>query len=253
LPVSGIEIVLSPPTGREDLILLEVVDEDVAALALAEQLGRAADGATVAWPQLTPTDLDTFVMRLRQARLGDLIRSHVDCHAEGCAAQVDISFGVEAYLDFHRPRRPAKAPARAQREPGWFWLGSEDDVLFRLPTVADVIQARREADPARALAGVCLRLPAPSVRGRRRLESAMSAMAPPLSSELEGACPDCGVSIRVAFEPRTYCLRELRDRARFVFDDVDLLASRYHWAEESILGLPTRRRQAYVELALGGG
>ena len=80
----------------------------------------------------------------------------------------------------------------------------------------------------------------------------MTAMAPPLSSDLEGACPDCGTPITVAFEPRPYCLRELRDRARFLYADVDLLASRYHWAEDSILALPNRRRQAYVELALSG-
>ena len=81
----------------------------------------------------------------------------------------------------------------------------------------------------------------------------MAAMAPPLSSDLRGECPDCGAAITVAFEPRPYCLRELRDRARFVYADVDLLASRYHWAEDSILAMPNRRRQTYVELALERG
>lgn len=80
----------------------------------------------------------------------------------------------------------------------------------------------------------------------------MAAMAPPLSGEIGGLCPECGTAIAAVFEPRRYCLRELRERARFIYEDVDLLASRHHWAEASILAMPNRRRQTYVELALGG-
>ncbi len=60
----------------------------------------------------------------------------------------------------------------------------------------------------------------------------MQALAPDLASELQGRCPECGATVAVRFEPRRYCLTELRDRARFLFADVDALAQRYHWSEQ---------------------
>jgi hypothetical protein len=59
--------------------------------------------------------------------------------------------------------------------------------------------------------------------------------------------------VTVHFDPRRFCLRELRDRARFVYDDVDVLARRYHWSERAILTLPAARRASYAELARQAG
>lgn len=250
LPVSGITVALRPPSGWEELVLLETSDDDLAALALAEELAEAEDDDQIIWAELTPTDLDAFVLRLRQVRLGNRILSHVACRAEGCGTRTDISFGIEGYLNFHRPQSPRHPPASLSAEPGWFTLVGHEEIRFRLPTVADLILARRKSDPPAALARARLQPSRPPARWRRRLEQAMAAMAPPLSSELEGTCPECGATIRVAFKPRAYCLQELRDRARYLYEDVDLLASRYRWSEESILAIPTRRRQTYVELAL---
>jgi len=77
----------------------------------------------------------------------------------------------------------------------------------------------------------------------------MALLAPPLAGPIEGRCPDCGAAIAARFEARGYCLRELRDRARFVYDDIDTLAERYHWSEEAILMLPYARRVLYAERA----
>jgi hypothetical protein len=80
----------------------------------------------------------------------------------------------------------------------------------------------------------------------------MEAMAPSLSSDLEGVCPECGASVSLYFDARWFCLRELRDRARFLYQDVDLLARRYHWTESEILSMPRTRRTSYAELARHG-
>ena len=77
----------------------------------------------------------------------------------------------------------------------------------------------------------------------------MTALAPPLAGPLRGQCPHCGRFIEAWFEARLYCLQELRDRARFVHDDVDALAERYHWSERDILKLPQMRRAQYAERA----
>lgn len=261
LPVSGIGVSLRPPTGLEDLLLIECRDDDAAALALAERLALAEDGSAIGWAGLAATDLDALVLRLRQALLGDRIRSDLHCRGEGCGSRVDISFGIEAYLAHHRPKHPA-VQGRTWRvlactdEPGWFRLaprGSEPAARFRLPTVADQMEGARQSDPETALAQRCIRADRIAAPLRRRVEAAMQAMAPPLSAELQGRCPDCGAVVAARFDPRRYCLRELRDRARFVFEDVDVLARRYHWPEHSILAMPNGRRASYVELALAGG
>jgi hypothetical protein len=257
LPVSGITTVLREPTGMEDLLLLETPDDDAAALGLAEVLATTEDGGEIAWQQLTPTDLDVFILRLRQAWLGDHIASRLTCRADGCASRIDMSFGIEAYLAFHHPKAArGRHWLAVAAEPPWFRLSvtvegnGEDAFRFRLPTMADLRAAKRQRNPQHALATACLSHAGMSTQVRRRMEAAMAAMAPPLASELQGACPDCDAKVAAHFEPRAYCLRELRERARFIHEDVDVLASRYHWPEESILAMPIRRRQSYVEWAL---
>jgi len=77
----------------------------------------------------------------------------------------------------------------------------------------------------------------------------METMAPSLSGDLQGTCPECGVEVVVYFDTRQFCLRELRDRAAFIYQDIDLLARRYHWSETDILTMPHVRRTNYAELA----
>jgi hypothetical protein len=85
-------------------------------------------------------------------------------------------------------------------------------------------------------------------RLRKRIENAMDALAPSLSHEVQGRCPDCGTIIRTYFDVQTYVLHELRDRAASVYQDVHLLAFHYKWTEESILELPRNRRLQYAEM-----
>ena len=63
------------------------------------------------------------------------------------------------------------------------------------------------------------RTPLPASSPARR--GGDGGLAPALAGPLQGHCPDCGAAVDGPFDPRRYCLRELRDRARFVYDDVD--------------------------------
>jgi len=76
----------------------------------------------------------------------------------------------------------------------------------------------------------------------------MEAMAPNLSGEMQGECPECHRRITVYFDVQKYVLRELRDRASRVYEDIHLLALNYRWSEESILLLPRNRRILYAEM-----
>jgi hypothetical protein len=50
------------------------------------------------------------------------------------------------------------------------------------------------------------------------------------------------------FDVQQFVLRELRDQATFLYEDVHLVASQYHWPESGILDLPSRRRVQYAEM-----
>lgn len=256
LPVSGIQIALRQPTGTDDLLLAEAnIDDPALVLAIAQRLGQAEPG--VDWARLTVSDLDALVLRLRQALYGDRIVADTVCRAPPCGSRIDISFAIEAYLSHHRPRR---VPLRGRgwtvepcaEEPGWFCLavgGQSPSVHFRLPTVADQISVFGRADAEQALVGLCIRPPDLPTRLRGRVETAMAALAPELDSDLRGSCPDCRATVTARFQARSYCLQEMRERARFVYDDINALAQRYHWSERAILSMPNTRRASYAELA----
>ena len=255
LPVSGIVVGLLHPTGAEDLLLADAqLADPVLAWALAERLGQTA--AEIDWSGLTVTDIDSMILRLRQMVLGNQISANVHCQAAGCASRVEISFAIDAYLEHHLPRNKPKlgqgwSLALSNETPGWYQLlGRHDDqAQFRLPTLADQIAVAGLPNPALALAERCISDAGLNKRMQARVEMAMAELAPPLSGLMQGQCPDCRTPITVRFEARLFCLQELRNRARFVYDDVDTLALRYHWSEQEILNLTYVRRAAYAERA----
>jgi hypothetical protein len=256
LPASGIGVLLREPAGAEDMLLVEAHACDTAlALVLMGALARPADADAepLDWEALPLTDLDAALLHVRQMVLGDSIRTDMRCRAEGCGKRIDVSFRISDYLAHHRPETPRGVVPDQER--GWFRL-SDADVRFRLPSGADLRSIATAPDAARALAERCIRPAAdeggaervPS-RVRRRVEAAMEALAPSLYSDIDGVCPECGATVRAPFDPQRYVLTELRDHAAYVYEEVHLLASRYHWPERDILALPRLRRTRYAELA----
>jgi hypothetical protein len=259
LPVSGLVVDLMCPTGAEDLLMAEGQADDLRlSLALAERLARAVDDSPIEWAELPVCDLQLLVLRMREALIGDRIVSEVTCKAVGCGRRVDISFDVSAYIAHHAPASSLPKGRRwsveRAAEPGWFRLAQRagdtaQDILFRIPVVADQLAALDSADAEAEIAHRCIRPDAISVATRRRVEAAMEAMAPSLADEIAGVCSECGAQLPLFFDPQQFCLRELRERAAFVYQDVDLLARRYHWSEREILAMSYARRATYVELA----
>lgn len=173
LPVSELVIDIRHPTGREDMLLFETTSNDARlALVLAEYLARAADGRSVEWRSLSVTDLDVFIVRLRQHLMGDRIRADVKCRAPNCGKRIDVDFSIDAYLHHHLPNR-SKLRLRgwsvkpADDEPGWFCLAPRpsgkrgspvaSQVQFRLPTVGDLLAVGRFLDADEELARLCIR------------------------------------------------------------------------------------------------
>jgi hypothetical protein len=247
LPTSGIGVYLREPAGAEDALLAEAGACDAAlAVALLSALAQPAEAEELDWGSLPMTDVDAALLRVRQLVLGDHVRADVVCPEGGCGQRIDVAFRVSEYLAHHAPR--TTRGVLKDDEAGWFRL-ARFPVSFRPPSFADLSSLPREADAARALAERCIRPARVPARVRRRIEAAMEALSPCLHGELDAVCAECGTAVRVAFDPQSYVLRELRAEAHFLFEEVHLIAGRYHWSERDILALPRRRRARYVELA----
>ena len=237
LPVSGFVVRLRPPTGADELALLDAGSDTIAAVELARRL--TADGPAD-WLNVTPTDLDAFVIQVRRAMIGEQVRTDVACPALGCGQRIDIAFRAAEYLASRTPESAVEATH--DDESGWFRLAG---IRFRLVTVADQLAVEGVADPAAALAERCVQ----GEVGMRQIEAELERMAPNLAGPVSGKCPECGADVEALFDPRSYCLTELRGLARFVLRDVDAIARRYHWPEREILDLPSARRAMYAEFA----
>jgi hypothetical protein len=246
LPVAGVAVQLQLPRGADDIALLEAGTPSVeVAVTLLANIVRRYDGLPLDWPTLAMTDIDVLLLSLRQQVIGDRLSAEVVCQADACGERVDIVLSIADYVEHHRPRPPARVAAVDQT---WFRLDGLD-VEFRVPSVADQLAIASEERSEQALARRCMRPPETSSRARRRVETAMEALAPSLASELTGSCPECGAAVSAWFDPLQYVLRELREQAEFVYDDVCAIARLTHWSETDILALPAARRARYAELA----
>ena len=247
LPIAGIDVVLRPPIGADDVMLLEAGPPDMrVAIALLARIAAGVDGGALDPAALPIGDIDALLLRLRQRLYGDAVSADDVCPEPGCHARVDISFSIGAYLEHHRPAAPPGVDAASERD--WYRL-ADAAVEFRVPRADDVLAIERADDPEDALVRRCVRAAAFGEDARRRVEDALEVLAPSLVTELEGVCPACGAIVHATFDPLQYTLRELRDQAAFVYDDVCAIAHHYHWSEAAILALPAERRTRYAELA----
>jgi hypothetical protein len=243
LPVSGLQVVVQQPTGREDLLLQEAEDLDTGlAFTLLDRLVRFPQGATGDWGELAITDLETLLLLLRREALGDRIRAETECTEAGCKARVDVSFHIGEYLAAVKPRVP-RGVEKINGE--YAYRLAESDVKFRLPKSAELAAIDHQAITARALLQRCIRPSGVGASVRRRIERAMHALAPRLSRMMSGECPECKTTINFYFDVMPFVLREIRDHAATIFEDVHLLAVYYKWPEEDILALPRSRRLRY--------
>src|SRR5215471_3866467 len=239
LPHSGVTADIRPPGGREDLMLREaaITDRELAVELLKRIVAGPADV-----PSLTVHEFEVLLLSLHQLVFGDRIIAQATCE---CGAEVDTEFSSSAYLEHHKPHKSARL-VRGKSD-GWFGIRGTN-IQFRLPTIGDQIEAFKTASPAVALAERCV----DPLSAAGRASRTMTAVAPVLSGPLEGRCPNCGRTVQLMFDVASFVLRELTIQASLVYEEVHLLASRYHWSEERILDLPQARRWEYAEMVRAG-
>lgn len=246
LPVSGLCVTVQSPTGLEDLLIREWRASDSAlALELFGRLVQTEDGTPANFGELPAADGQALLLSLRQAALGDLVRAETRCSAPQCAARVDVNFRIGEYLAAQRIRK--RKSLREGDKNGWFSFAGES-VQFRLPTCADLSAIAVEREPYQALIRRCIDPSGVSWRLRKRVEEAMEAIAPSFSRSMAGRCPECNQAFDFRFDVHSFVLRELRNHAASVYQDVHLLALHYKWPEQQILLMPRSRRIQYVEM-----
>ena len=245
LPVSGLNVTLRRPAGEDDVLLHEAPRRDMGlTVRLLSRVARA-EGGDLRCGDLPVTDVEVLLLELRRLLFGDVIRGEAVCPAEGCGARVDVTFGLRDYVTHHAPR--AVNGAQPADEAGWFTL-SNAAVRFRLPLASDRIAVDDTHDADQRMIARCVDPPELPPRLLGRVARALAALAPSLADVVQGVCPECGEAIAVYFDPQDFALRELRDEASYVFEEIHLVASRYHWAEADILAMPRSRRRQYAEL-----
>ncbi len=248
LPVSGVRLRVRELTGIDQLIVLHPrATAPETLLVLLRAVATNGAGGEIAWEELPAVDLAGAALALRGAWLGDRIHTDTVCPSAGCGELIDVSFFVPDYLEHHGPRRFRGVE---QRPDGWLAFAGAD-VRFRIPSVEDLVVAEREQRGEAWLRERCLRPGDGSVAMRRRIDRALSAVAPRLDDHVSGRCPACGRVVELFFSPVDYVLAELRDISSELYADVHELALAYHWSEQSILALERRRRQNYVALVRG--
>jgi hypothetical protein len=155
---------------------------------------------------------------------------------------------VADYLARHRPRRP-----RGVTEPagdGWLTLAGAD-VRFRVPTVADLLGGTSSDHSGDTLTRDCVEPAALPRALARRVDRALSAIAPRLDDLVGGVCPACGLEVAMRFDPLAYTVAELRNAFAAIHWETHALASAYGWPEEAILALPRSRRRRYASIITG--
>lgn len=251
LPVSQLAVELRPYTGAEDMLLLESRDHEVRrSLALVRRLAQRCDGEALDAGSLPLPDVEALLLELRRTLLGDVLHAKADCQSRECGQRTDLAFGIGDYLAHHRPRVPRGQLVR--KESGWFAF-PHSDVEFRLVTAADLLEAIDSANPKSALAQRTIRPASASRDHVNRVQRVMDSLSPSLSQEVRKKCAKCGEWVRLFFNVHSYVQQELAFEAAFLYQDVHVLATRYHWSEEEILSLPRTRRLQYAEMALAAG
>ncbi len=246
LPVSGVLLSVREPTGEDEIFLVETALAPLPAfLELARRVGRVAAGDPLDWTSLSATDIHAAALVIRRSWLGDAIRTDTTCPDPDCRERIDVSFGIESYIEHHRPRRPrGVTPGSGE---GWFELAGAA-VRFSIPTVADLLEAASASRPADRLSARCVDAAEISPALARRLDRALAALAPSFDDLLGGSCPSCGHEVTMRFDPLAYTLTELRTAFSGIYLETHALATAYGWPEQEILTLPRSRRRRYASI-----
>lgn len=266
------EVQFAPLTGLDEETLALAAPGTSAASAVTTLLARTiervgtverVDAALVR--DLLVCDRDYLVLCLRSYAFGPRVDAVLKCRGPGCGKLMDVRFSLDELELESRPVRSRFFTTRLSSAAGGGGRRGRPLVEFRLPTGAD---QEALAEPFRADEGRGLRLLlARTIRrvgawteagerlidrlspeARAEVAEQMRRLTPHVEIEVEGACPECGVTCSSRFDITSFFLTEMRANLHGLEREVHFLALHYHWSEREILSLPRRKRRRYVAL-----
>jgi len=218
------------PTGQDELDCTAGPGPATRLVALLSRL------VAVTEPRSLPLHgWESALLDLRAALLGPRVEAHVVCAA--CGAEAMLAFDIRALPReaiavpvSPLPLHPLCAGDLADLEATG--LIGQEGLVFLLARAARCTSA----DARAALCG----------ERAEALSAALETLTGGLGIELTTDCPSCGAAVFAPFDVAAFVDAEMQARAQRLLDEVHLIASTYHWAEEAILSMPDQRRQAYL-------
>ena len=191
---------------------------------------------------------DAWLLNLREALFGVGIECLLACPA--CAQRIELDFRVD---DIRAPHASARQLCEIPID--------GTGLRFRVPSSADLLAIQDEHDAQaaewrlleRCWAGTVdapqASLPAPLAPDlMQAVADAMGEADRQAEVLLEVACPACGHRSLQLFDIVEHLWCELDHWARGLLQKVHVLACRYGWCEDCILGMSATRRQTYLDL-----
>ncbi len=258
---------LRPLSGADEAFLLEAGDglsrAETVSLLLSRcvrRIGGIEPARITDIRDLTVGDREALLLHLRRLSFAEHISSVTTCPAPDCREPMDLE--LEARDLLLQPKEPSAPPvgeARLDVAGDATWT-----VSYRAVTGADQEAIARRArsgieDAVELLLDRCVLgitditgAPVPTNAAfevlRDRLPQLLSDHDPQAEIRLSLRCPVCGHAFESIFDTANYLIAELSARGRTIFDEVHLIARRYHWSEADILSLGIGRRRRYLAL-----
>jgi hypothetical protein len=204
---------------------------------------------------------DAYLLSLRESLFGPKLTSLATCPA--CAERLELTFNLDDIRAGRLPDPNAMPDPAAQEQ---LWLSMDGyTVNLRLPNSLDLVEIAGMHNPEAAHARLLERcllsiqekgsartaadLPPEVVQG---IAGRMAEADPQGDIQILLTCPRCSHHWQAAFDPITFLWAEINAWAQRMLREVHLLAGAYGWREADILALSPLRRQAYLQLVLGG-
>jgi hypothetical protein len=218
--------------GREEQSINGVDTANAARLA-----GIVAGDAVVA--SMTAGERDRLLAAIYCRTYGAEIRSTARCAV--CGSLFDLDFSLEELASRLAARR---RPDAVRLEDGTYRL--EGSIRFRIPTTADelAVSTLPVEEAESALLALSILEGAGTPGAADRVASALEALSPVVSLQLEAACAECGSRQGLRFDLQEYLLRRLMGERRQLLAEVHRLATAYGWSLSDILSLSRSDRRA---------
>jgi hypothetical protein len=247
------EIWIRPLTGADEASVIERIGRSPAPVLANELIGRCVVLAgdvpigIEAARALPAGSRETLLWRIRVLLSGDLIDASVTCPACGEKASVEIDL-EDVTVGRLTPPRIHLDEIEGRR------------VEFRSPTGRDLEELTRGSvadlrGAAQQLAAACIL----AVDDAPPSDEELAALADPVGDRiatldpaaevlLDSRCPHCKSPFTASLDATSFLLEEIAAGARYLFEEVHVLASMYHWSEGDILDMTPRRRRTYLDL-----